>query len=105
MLSEHQHAELQTGRIQVGLSCCLGPIAAVGGLDGPRALAGRHSAVPNLVAMRLLAWICCRTLLWSRRVALIKASDRLSQHLFFRDFQRVQRCDYATPVSILTAGR
>lgn len=33
MLSEHQHAELQSGRIQVGVSRYLGPVAPVEGLE------------------------------------------------------------------------
>jgi DNA-binding transcriptional LysR family regulator len=33
MLSEHQHAELQSGRIQVGVSRYLGPIAPIEGLE------------------------------------------------------------------------
>jgi LysR family transcriptional regulator, benzoate and cis,cis-muconate-responsive activator of ben and cat genes len=38
MLSEHQHAELQIGRIQVGVSRYLGPIAPVEGLEFTRLL-------------------------------------------------------------------
>ena len=33
MLSEHQHAALQSGRIQVGVSRYLGPVEPVGGLE------------------------------------------------------------------------
>ncbi|MHA7685718.1 LysR family transcriptional regulator [Cupriavidus sp. PET2-C1] len=33
MLSEHQHAELQTGRIQVGVSRYLGPVEPIEGLE------------------------------------------------------------------------
>jgi hypothetical protein len=32
-LSGHQHAELQTGRIQIGLSRYLGPVPPIKGLE------------------------------------------------------------------------
>jgi DNA-binding transcriptional LysR family regulator len=38
MLSEHQHIELQTGRIQIGVSRYLSPVAPVEGLTFTRLL-------------------------------------------------------------------
>jgi len=38
LLSEHQHAELQTGRIQVGVSRYVGPVPSIDGLEFKRLL-------------------------------------------------------------------